>query len=197
MNVSDEDRLSALTSLYSTERADLTSIGNQSLGMVGLVLTYIVAIVFGLAQSADKENVSIFWLAAPIPLLVFLAFYEMFISLSRARTKSCKILEDKITSEIGPKINLDEQIGVAVSDRVMDINAATDPLRKIVIFIAYAPLLLAIPSLTLFILIRAIRHHTPLWIVIISIILYAILLIPSGIAWIKELGITFRHGRTA
>jgi hypothetical protein len=183
MNIPEKDRLGALVSLYSTERADLTSIGNQNIAIVGLALTYIVAVFFGLAQTAEEKSSSIFWLAAPIPLLVFMAFYTLYISLARARTEACKFLENEIMelTHLAP-----DMIGVTVSDKIMDINAAARR-QKGVILAAYIPIFLAIIVLTVYVVIRAFRHHTHLWAIIIAIILYMLLLAPTGVAWAKEL----------
>lgn len=185
MNVSNEDRLSALVSLYSTERADLTSIGNQNIAMVGLALTYIVAVVFGLAQSADKKGVSVFWLVSPVPLLVFLAFYTLFIALARARSNTCRVLEERIIELISPELN-QGAIGMAVSDAIMDIDVAPRSQKRLILA-GYAPLILAIPCLTVYILIRAFLHHTHLWMIITAMAFYVLLLLPTATAWDKEL----------
>ena len=182
MSIPEKDRLDALVSLYSAERADLSNIGNQNIAIVGLALTYIVVVFFGLAQTADQKSSSVFWLASPIPLLIFIGFYTLYISLARVRTESCKFLEDQIID----LVDLDSgKIGVAVSDKVMDPNAA-EPSQILVILAAYVPVFLAILALTVYVLVRAFRHHTHLWAIIIAIILYAILLIPAAIAWVKE-----------
>jgi hypothetical protein len=182
MRIPEKDRLDALVSLYSAERADLSNIGNQNIAIVGLALTYIVAVFFGLAQTADQKSSSIFWLASPIPLLIFICFYTLYISLARARSESCKLLEGQIIDLVG----LDSgNIGVAVSDKVMDPNAA-EPRQILVILAAYVPVFLAILGLTAYVLVRAFSHHTHLWAIIIAIILYVILLIPPAIAWAKE-----------
>ena len=181
MNIPEKDRLGALVSLYSTERADLTSIGNQNIAIVGLALTYIVAVFFGLA--ADEKGSSIFWLAAPVPLLVFLALYTLYISLSRARTEACKFLENQIINLAGLTPDM---IGVAVSDKIMDINVA-ERRQKGIIMAAYVPIILAFIVLTVYVLVRAFRHHTHVWAIIVAIILYVLLLAPTGAAWAKEL----------
>jgi len=82
MKISDESRLNGLISLYATERADLASLGNQCLAILGLGLTYILAIIVGLA--AKSNDPSFFWLATPIPLLILLAFSTLFTSLAGA-----------------------------------------------------------------------------------------------------------------
>jgi hypothetical protein len=182
MSIPEKDRLAALVSLYSAERADLSNIGNQNIAIVGLALTYIAAVFFGLAQTADQKSSSVFWLASPIPLLVFVSFYTLYVSLARVRTESCKSLEGQIID----LIDLDSgNIGVAVSDKVMDPTAAE--LRQVLVILsAYVPVFLAILALTVYVLVRAFRHHTHLWAIIIAIILYMILLIPPATAWAKE-----------
>jgi hypothetical protein len=183
MNVSDQDRLNALTSLYATERADLASIGNQCLAIIGVGLTYIVAIIIGLFSSTSTKGNYIFWLASPIPLLTVLAFYTIFVSLAMARTKSCSVLHEEITSEIGITPNA---IGVAVSNRILDFKEA--PLRyKALILTSYVPVILSILALIAYVVVRAILQHINMWIIISSIIIYAILLAPSTVTWIKKL----------
>jgi hypothetical protein len=183
MKVSDQDRLNTLTSLYATERADLAGIGNQCLAIIGVGLTYIVAIIIGLIPSASTRDEYLFWLASPIPLLTVLAFYTLFLSLAIARTKSCNILSERITSEIGINPNV---IGVAVSNKILDFKVA--PLRyKALILASYVPVILSILGLIAYVVTRAIQHHVDVWIVVVSIITYAFLLAPSIVAWVKKL----------
>jgi hypothetical protein len=182
MDISDRDRISALTSLYTTERADLSNIANQSLAIVGLALTYIIAVFIGLPHAASIKKSSLLWFASPIPVLVFLAFYTLWVSLAIARTRSCKELEKKIASEVGVNVG---SIGVTVSDKIMDIEAAR-PVYRIIILTAYAPIIVAGISLIVYVLFEAIHHHANVWIVIVSIVLYVALLAPSTTVWFKQ-----------
>jgi hypothetical protein len=62
MKISDQDRLNALISLYTTERADLASLGSQCLAIIAVGLTYIVGIIIGLVKSPNSKDASILWL---------------------------------------------------------------------------------------------------------------------------------------
>jgi hypothetical protein len=178
------DRVNALTSLYAAERADLSTIGNQLTGIASLALTYIIAI-FILIGKANPKKFPILWFASPIPVLMFLALFTLFLSLSVARSASCKRLEAQIAAELGITID----IGVSISDRVLDITSATR-MHKAVILIAYIPVILGSLALVAYIPIRASYQGTSPWLLGISTTAYAILLLPIAVVWIKRVHVT-------
>jgi hypothetical protein len=149
MSIDKGDRISALSSVYAAERADLSTIGNQLTGLAGLALTYIITVFILLGHSTAKKA-SLLWLAAPIPVLVFLALFTLFLSLSVARSASCKRLEAQIAAEIG--IGADD-IGVSVSDNVVYIAKAT-LLHRCLILAAYVPVILGSIALIAYVPIR-------------------------------------------
>jgi hypothetical protein len=185
MSIDNKDRVSALTSLYAAERADLSTIGNQLTGISGLALTYIIAVFIVLGHPSTKK-MSTLWLAAPIPVLIFLAFYTLFLSLSIARTSSCKKLEVHIAAET--EIKADE-IGMSISENVMDFERAP-LLHKGLLITAYSPIILGSLLLTGYVAFQAFDHDTNIWIFTISATAYVILLIPIIPSWFI---ITFRR----
>src|SRR6266480_3401128 len=155
MSIEKKDQINALTSLYAVERSDLSTIGAQLTGVAGLALTYLITVSFVLGHSHTKK-MPLLWFAAPIPVLIFLAFYTLFLSLSIARTASCKRLEVQIAREI--EIMADD-IGTSVSDKVMDIISAPRWWQKGLIIAAYVPIFLGSLWLIAYIPIR-VWYHT-------------------------------------
>lgn len=181
MHLSDKDHFNTLTSLYATERADLANMGNQCLAIISLIVTYAVAVYVGLTHFLGTKTVSFLWFAAPIPILTFLAFYTLWVSLTIARTKSCKELEERIIQNT----SIDAQdYGVTVSDRIMDVKIA--PWRyKSVLLTAYGSIFLVGLSIVIYILIQGFAHHAQPWVLGVSIALYTVLLAPTVFSWFK------------
>jgi hypothetical protein len=178
-----ENQVDALMSLYATEREDLSNVSNQCTAIIGLVLTYVIAVFISLGHVISLNKTPLAWFASPVPVLVFLCFYTMHVSLAIARTKSCRELEGEISSIV--KIRSDK-IGVAISDRIMDIGVAPWP-QKGLILAAYAPIILAVISLIVYIVAKAVLYHAHIWIIILSVMTYVALLVPASIAWAKQM----------
>jgi hypothetical protein len=179
MSTSNDDQINALASLYAAERADLSTIGNQLLGVSTLALTYIVA-VFAVLGHSNTKQMSLLWFAAPIPVFIFLAFYALFLSLSIARTASCKKLEGYLAAKTPVEA---DKMGVSISDRVMDITQAS-LLYKGLLVSAYVPILVGSLSVIAYIVYQTFQHNAPTWVRVISLIVYGLLLIPIALSWL-------------
>jgi hypothetical protein len=181
MSISNGDRINALASLYAAERADLSTIGNQLTGVSGLAVTYIVAIFIVLGHT-DPKQMSLLWFAAPIPVFIFLAFYALFLSLSMARTASCKRLEEYIAVKAEVKV---DEIGMSISESVLDIKRAKSRWHKGLIASAYAPILIGSGLVIVYLVIQAFHHDANIWVRVISMVIYAFLLIPIAVGWYR------------
>jgi len=180
MSMKNDDRINALAALYAAERADLSSMTNQLLGVSSLAVTYIVAIFIVLGHTKPDQR-SFVWFAAPIPVFVFLAFYVLFISVSIARTASCKKLEAGLAGEAG--VNA-EEIGIPESDRITDIKQAS-PLYKGLILAAYVPVILGSLLVTVYLLVQAFHHDANTLAQVGFTIIYVILFVLIALGWVK------------
>jgi hypothetical protein len=184
MTISDDDQINdyqknALASLYAAERADLSTIGNQLLGVSTLALTYIVA-VFAVLGHSNTKQMSLLWFAAPIPVFIFLAFYALFLSLSIARTASCEKLEGYLAADTPVEA---DKMGMSMSNRVMDITKAP-LLYKGLLAAAYVPILLGSLGVIAYIVYQTFQHNAPGWLRAVSLIGYGLLLVPIALSWL-------------
>jgi len=180
MSISNDDRINALASLYAAERADLSTIGSQLTGISGLVVTYIAAIFIVLGHTNPKQ-MSPLWFAAPIPVFIFLAFYALFLSLSIARTASCKKLEGYLA--VQAEVNANE-VGMSISDRVMDFTQASG-LYKGLLVSAYVPIIIGSLAVIVYLVFQAFHHDATVWVRVVFMAVYAILLILIALGWLR------------
>jgi hypothetical protein len=178
----NDDRINALSSLYAAERADLSNLGNQLIGVAGFAVTYIAAIFIVLGHTNPK-HMTLLWFAAPIPIYVFLAFFTLSTTLSMGRTESCKKLEEAIAPETEIAASV---VGIHVSDRVMDIRQASWG-NKPLIASAFGPILLGGLAVIIYLIYQTFHIHVNTAWRVIAIAVYAVLFLPILLRWIRLL----------
>lgn len=179
----DKDQLSLLAAVYSAERSDISSVSTQSIAIGSIMVTYLVGVFIALSRTSTLGKSPLIWLASPVPIISFFALYTLYNCLVIKRTAACSSLETRIAKEL----QLDSDFGLAVSNRIMDPTRSGSKAYFMLDIAGHAPIPLAIISLIVYVLIRAVAHDAHTWLVVIAAVIYAVLLIPSCMVWLKAL----------
>jgi hypothetical protein len=174
------DRLSVLTAIYQSERADRATTQTVSLATIGVAMTYLI----GTIAFYDKLDL-LGWAISllPFPLLCTAAFHSQLLNLAAVRARSILTLEHALLTTTDPDHGhpLDpSHIGATASEHATNIHTAGTP-HRLTMLIAYGGTGIIHLAYTALMLTKA-AHHLSGW-VAIPAVFYLILLIPTTLAW--------------
>lgn len=116
---------SSLATLYSAERADLTSVLGAALTLVSATAAYLGLALFTVLQSSVPIP-DLVLLALPLPAWALAAFHSLLLALSTVRSAVCEALEERLAQRAG----LDpSSLGIRAGARVMDMSTASKPFK--------------------------------------------------------------------
>jgi hypothetical protein len=157
-----DESVSALSSLYQSEKADASSIFNVAMTMMGVAAAYLV----GALSIADKYGTTaIPWFVVPflpIPLWLVAAFHSLIALNGMRHGLSVQILEEALFRRSGLPAVDRELIGSKTGDRIMDIQRSAIP-HKIATVFTYGGVAISIIAYTVFGVVSSWAHFTAVW----------------------------------
>jgi len=181
--VASGEQVEALGALYQGEKTDSIGIFNVGMVMMTIIVGYLGASLT-LSEKFGTEALPwriVVWL--PFPLCLVIVYHGLVALSGMSHGISLSIIEDELFRRTGVPTDLRECVGSAVSNRIMDVNAAPKPLGFASLFV-YVGVYLAAWGYTLYILVAALRHQVPLAEWIVAVVLYAAGLLAQVGTWV-------------
>ncbi|MYS21216.1 hypothetical protein GA0115240_127713 [Streptomyces sp. DvalAA-14] len=148
--------IDAITAVYSSTRADNSSIMNIGLALVGVGATYAV----GTLAFADKFGSVIPWNLVPaLPLLMWMiaAFHSQLTICAMLNAVTIQRLEKELLLRTGLAQSIRDVIGYTPTEKIMNIMISRWP-HKITTAITYVGVFVVVGGYTAYVLVKASAH---------------------------------------
>jgi hypothetical protein len=175
----DQDKVAALSVIYSATRADSSSILNVSLAMLGAGAAYVTATL----AFADKFGNGISWVAVaalPAPLWIIAAYHSLITAVAMLNGVTLITVEKQLLDTGGIPPRIQRHIGFKQAEEVFNIQLSRWP-HKVATAGVYGGAAAIVSTYTIY-MVRVSWSHAMPWPVIFGTV-YLAFFIVTGWSW--------------